>query len=162
VTPPRVAVRTAVAADGARLAELLDGGALTAKEDTGHAGPYLDALADIAATPGNTVLVAEVDGRVVGMCQLIIFRHLQERGGWCAEVESVHVDARERSNGIGSVLMAAAIEAAEAAGCYRVQLTSHAARTDAQRFYRRLGFTPSHIGYKLLLGRGRADRGSPG
>jgi GNAT superfamily N-acetyltransferase len=162
VTPPEISVRTAVGADAGRLAELLDGGALTAKEDPGDARPYAEALAEIDATPGNMVLVAEVDGRVVGMCQLIMFRHLQERGGRCAEIESVHVDAAERSSGIGGVLMAAAIERAGAAGCYRVQLTSHAARTDAQRFYRRLGFTASHVGYKLLLGRSRPDRSSPG
>ena len=31
------------------------------------------------------------------------------------------------------------------------RLTRHAARTDAQRFYQRLGFTPSHIGFKKTL-----------
>jgi GNAT superfamily N-acetyltransferase len=164
VTPPDprpgVSVRTAVEADAGRLAELLDGGALTAKEDPSDPRPYAAALADIAATPGNAVLVAELDGRIVGMCQLIIFRHLQERGGWCAEVESVHVAAAERSTGIGSALMAAAIQRAEAAGCYRVQLTSNRARTDAQRWYRRLGFVDSHVGFKYLLG-GRAAKPGP-
>jgi hypothetical protein len=32
-----------------------------------------------------------------------------------------------------------------------VQLTSNDARPDAHRFYQRLGFTPSHRGFKLLL-----------
>ena len=38
-----------------------------------------------------------------------------------------------------------------ARGCALVQLTSDKARTDAHRFYERLGFTPSHEGFKLLL-----------
>ena len=40
---------------------------------------------------------------------------------------------------------------ARAAGCRQMQLTTNRARTDAHRFYDRLGFTPSHIGYKKTL-----------
>jgi hypothetical protein len=32
-----------------------------------------------------------------------------------------------------------------------VQLTSNNARSDAHRFYERLGFVPSHVGFKMLL-----------
>jgi hypothetical protein len=32
-----------------------------------------------------------------------------------------------------------------------VQLTSNRVREDAHRFYESLGFTPSHVGYKLAL-----------
>jgi len=32
-----------------------------------------------------------------------------------------------------------------------VQLTTDRSRADAHRFYDRLGFTASHIGYKLAL-----------
>jgi hypothetical protein len=32
-----------------------------------------------------------------------------------------------------------------------VQLTSDASRTDARRFYERLGFAASHVGFKLQL-----------
>jgi GNAT superfamily N-acetyltransferase len=164
MTPPvparsPVSVRPAVNGDIARLAELLDGGAMTAKEDPGDLRPYAAALDEITATPGNTVLVAEVDGRVVGMYQLLIFRHLQERGGWCAEVESVHVDASVRSSGIGSAMMDDALARARRAGCYRLQLTSNVARPDAQRWYRRLGFVASHAGFKYYL---RGDVPTPG
>jgi GNAT superfamily N-acetyltransferase len=146
-----VLVRDATTDDAARLAELLAGGALTAREDPGDPAPYAEALAAIEATPGNTVLVAELDGEVVAMCQLLVFRHLQERGGWCAEVESVHVDGSRRGHGIGTALMAVVVERARAAGCYRVQLTSNHARPDALRWYARLGFVPSHTGFKLYL-----------
>jgi GNAT superfamily N-acetyltransferase len=36
-------------------------------------------------------------------------------------------------------------------GCKLVQLTTNVARLDAQRFYRRLGFEPSHVGMKFKL-----------
>jgi GNAT superfamily N-acetyltransferase len=146
-----VVVRDAVAADAGRLAELLAGGALRAKENPSRPDLYADALSEIAATPGNAVLVATVDGEVLGMCQLIMFRQVQEQGGRCAEIESVHVDERRRRERIGTVLMEAAIERARAAGCFRVQLTSNTARTDAHRWYTRIGFVPTHTGFKLPL-----------
>jgi GNAT superfamily N-acetyltransferase len=148
---PGIAIRTARASDTPRLAALLAGGTLRGGEDPADLPAYLSALEEIAATPGSEVLVAEVDGEVVGMCQLIMFRHLQERGGRCAEIESVHVDEAYRSSGIGGVLLEAAVERAAAAGCYRVQLASNRAREAAHRFYQRHGFEPTHVGFKRYL-----------
>ena len=45
-----------------------------------------------------------------------------------------------------------AIDRAGQEGCRLVQLTTHAARVDAYRFYERLGFVASHVGMKLKLG----------
>jgi GNAT superfamily N-acetyltransferase len=44
-----------------------------------------------------------------------------------------------------------AIEESRNRGCALVQLTSDKTRTDAHRFYERLGFTNSHEGFKLKL-----------
>ena len=44
-----------------------------------------------------------------------------------------------------------AVARAAALGCYRIQLTSNTARPDAHRFYERLGFVPSHVGFKMRL-----------
>jgi len=43
------------------------------------------------------------------------------------------------------------IALAKERGCALLQLTTNKARDDAQRFYRRLGFTASHEGMKLRL-----------
>ena len=53
--------------------------------------------------------------------------------------------------GLGTRLIEWAIEKSRAENCRLVQLTSDASRTDARRFYERLGFEPSHIGFKLQL-----------
>jgi GNAT superfamily N-acetyltransferase len=97
--------------------------------------------------------VAERAGVVVGVCQLIVFRHLQAHGGLCAEVESMHVHPDHRNGGVGAALIGEAIARARAQGCYRLQLTSNAARPDAHRFYEWLGFVPSHVGFKMRLTR---------
>jgi GNAT superfamily N-acetyltransferase len=149
--PGDVVVRAATEADIPRVVELLEHGSLVAgKEDLTDLAPYRAALREIASGPG-AVLVAEVDGQVVGVCQLIVFRHLQSKGELCAEVESVHVHPDHRGHGIGRILMGAAIEQARALGCYRLQLTSNNERLRAHRFYEGLGFAPSHHGFKLPL-----------
>ena len=85
------------------------------------------------------------------MIQLLVFRHLQHRGGLCAELESVHVREDHRSRGIGAALVSAAEDLARERGCYRVQLTSNNARHDAHRFYETHGYTATHQGFKKLL-----------
>jgi GNAT superfamily N-acetyltransferase len=151
--PPGLVTRRATEADLERAVELIALGVVpgaTSGEDLSDLTPYRAALRHVQDTSG-AVLVAEVDGEVVGVCQLIVFRHLQVRGGLCAEVESVHVHPDHRGRGIGSVLVRDAVSRARSLGCYRVQLTSNRARPEAHRFYERLGFVPSHVGFKLPL-----------
>ncbi len=147
-------IRDGAQADLGRIVELLSLGAVPGVpadvEDAADLGRYASALNEIEDA-GDAVLVAEVGGLVVGVCQLIVLRHLQHRGGRCAEIESVHVHPDFRGWGIGSALLRDAAERARRLGCYRVQLTSDAVRHDAHRFYERLGFAPSHVGFKMLL-----------
>ena len=147
-------IRDGAQTDLGHIVELLSLGAVPGApadvEDPADLGRYADALTEIEAA-GDAVLVAEVGGIVVGVCQLIVFRHLQHRGGRCAEIESVHVHPDYRGRGIGSALLRDAAARAGRLGCYRVQLTSDVVRTDARRFYERLGFVPSHAGFKMSL-----------
>ena len=147
-------MRPCLEGDLARVVELLALGALPGsprgREDPSDLGPYERAWRE-AGRDGGTVLVAELHGVVVGVCQLIVFRHLQSGGGLCAEVESVHVDPEHRGSGVGSALVRVAVGRARELGCYRVQLTSNERRPDAHRFYERLGFMPTHRGFKLPL-----------
>ena len=89
---------------------------------------------------GGAVLVAERDGEVVGVCQLIVFRHLQARGGLCAEIESVHVHPTTGEWGRQHL----AAEAIERPGARLLPGAAHLQRgaPDAHRFYERLGFVP--------------------
>ena len=154
MSPDGLLIRRATEADLARAVELLVLGALPGGparvEDPADVAPYAATLREIDRAAG-AVLVAERDGEVIGVCQLIVFRHLQASGGLCAEIESVHVHPDQRGNGVGTALLGAAVQRARTLGCYRVQLTSNAQREDAHRFYERLGFSPSHVGFKMLL-----------
>lgn len=112
---------------------------------------YVRAFKEIDADENNHLVVAEVDGEVVGALQLTFTPSISFRGGKRATVESVRVDTKLRGSGIGHKIMLWAIELAKNNGCVSMQLTTNAERDDAQRFYRRLGFKPSHVGMKLPL-----------
>ncbi|MCX3058521.1 GNAT family N-acetyltransferase [Streptomyces beihaiensis] len=113
--------------------------------------PYLAAHARLAADPQQHVVVAERDGRVVGTLQLTVIPGLSHKGTTRALIEAVRVHAEERGSGLGTQLLEWAIDEARRQGCRLVQLTSDATRTDAHRFYERLGFEASHVGFKLKL-----------
>jgi GNAT superfamily N-acetyltransferase len=152
---PQPVVRRAHRHDLPRVVELLQQESLDGeqREDLGPPLPqrYYDALAEIEADPDNDIIVAEMDGHVVGTFQLTLIRHLEREAELVAEIESVVVDEPFRGKGIGEAMMRWAIENARERGCQRVQLTSNKRRLDAHRFYERLGFVPGHIGMKLTL-----------
>jgi GNAT superfamily N-acetyltransferase len=112
---------------------------------------YYDAFDRIAASPGNELVVAELDGRVAGSMQLTWIPSISFRGGMRLLVEAVRVDRPLRGRGVGEAMFRWAIEAARERGCVMVQLTTNNQRPDALRFYERLGFVNSHAGLKLYL-----------
>jgi ribosomal protein S18 acetylase RimI-like enzyme len=97
------------------------------------------------------LIVAEMDGTVVGALQITFTPSISFQGGKRATVESVRVDAKYRGRGIGKEMMKWAIERARAENCVSMQLTTNLERKEAPRFYENLGFKKSHLGMKLAL-----------
>ena len=112
---------------------------------------YAKAFAAMSAMPTNRMLVAERDGEILGVLQLVFIPGLSRRGATRAHIEGVRVKSSARAHGIGTALMCRAIEEAKRAGCTLVQLTSDKRRARAHLFYRRLGFQQTHEGFKRLL-----------
>ena len=112
---------------------------------------YVKAFREIDSDPNNELIVAEIDGNVIGTLQLTFTPSLSYRGSKRCTVESVRIDSSLRGKGIGREMMLWAIEHAKEKGCISMQLTSHSERIDAHRFYEQLGFSKSHVGMKLLL-----------
>jgi GNAT superfamily N-acetyltransferase len=130
---------------------LADDGLGSGRESPGDLAPYLAAFARLAADPNQLLVVADRSGVVVGTLQLTVIPGLSRRGATRAVIEAVRVARSQRGLGLGGALIGWALEESRRRGCSLVQLTSDARRGDAHRFYRRLGFTPSHIGFKLDL-----------
>lgn len=112
---------------------------------------YLAAFDAMQSEGGNRLYVATENGAIIACYQLILMSGLSLSASRRAEIEAVRVAASHRGQGLGAALMQDAETRARAAGCALIQLTTNAARTDAHRFYQRLGFTPSHIGFKKPL-----------
>ena len=149
-----VTVRAATRDDVPAIVRLLADDALGAQRELIEdpvAPIYLRAFDDIAAQPGNDLLVAVFDDAVIGCVQLTIIAGLSRRGVRRAQIEGVRVSSNHRGEKVGEQLVLEAIARARAAGCGLVQLTSDVSRLDARRFYEKLGFKATHIGMKLPL-----------
>ena len=144
--------REAKAEDVPAIAALLRDDVLGAERETEAIGPYLAAFERTEASTGTVLVVGEEAGRIVATYQMSVLPGLSRRGAPRALLETVRVAADRRSRGIGARLVADAEARAGAAGCAMIQLTTDRARTDAHRFYERMGFTASHLGFKRMLG----------
>lgn len=105
---------------------------------SGSARP-LDAegLTAIATWQGNRLLVARIDGVIVGALTLVVF---PIPSGLRARIEDVVVDFTARGKGVGAALTREALGLARQLGARTVDLTSRPAREAANRLYERLGF----------------------
>ncbi|MFC7805981.1 GNAT family N-acetyltransferase [Streptomyces olivaceus] len=145
-------IRPTTAADiPAVVAMLADDPLGAQRESPDDLTPYLTALERLSSDPNQHVVVAVRDERVVGTLQLTVVPGLSRRGATRSIIEGVRIHAGERGSGLGTQLIEWAVDESRRQGCHLVQLTSDNTRTDAHRFYERLGFSASHTGFKLQL-----------
>jgi len=112
---------------------------------------YYAALEQIDKDSNHELIVAEMNGEVIGTLHLMYLPSISFQGGTRAQIESVRVGREIRGEGIGGEMMKWSIERAKAHGAHVIQLTTHLSRRDAYRFYERLGFKGTHLGMKLSL-----------
>jgi N-acetylglutamate synthase-like GNAT family acetyltransferase len=106
---------------------------------------YSVSSADVAArlatieSVGNCVLVAEIDGQVVG-CLSTSTMTVLHRPAPVGRISMMVVDERYRSRGTGAEMVKAAERMLAEKGCQLVEVTSNLRRTDAHRFWKRIGY----------------------
>ena len=137
--------------DVGAIVALLRDDALGAGREGDDLAPYLAAFDAVEANPAHQLLVGEVEGEVSACYQLSFLDGLSLKATRRAQIEGVRVATAFRGRGYGAALMADAEARARAMGCRLMQLTTHASRERAHAFYARLGFTPSHVGFKRTL-----------
>jgi ribosomal protein S18 acetylase RimI-like enzyme len=109
-----------------------------------------EALHALATWPGNHLLVARVDGLILGTLTLVTFPIPTGLRAW---IEDVVVDEAARGHGVGAALTREAVRIAHAAGARTVDLTSRPSRAAANRLYERLGFEVRDSKVYRLAGR---------
>ncbi|MFL4472199.1 GNAT family N-acetyltransferase [Tateyamaria armeniaca] len=112
---------------------------------------YRAAFQTMEREGNNHLIVGTREGRIVATYQITFIAGLSLRAARRAQIETVRVASDLRGQGVGALMIADAEARARTAGCTLMQLTMNKSRTDTARFYQRLGFTPSHIGYKRDL-----------
>ena len=146
--------RDAVEADLPAIVALLADDALGSKREDATlplAPSYVAAFRAMAESPYQRLIVASAASRVVGTMQLLLIPAISRRGSWRGQIEAVRIASHLRGGGHGETFARWAIDRCREAGCVSVQLTSDNTRADAHRFWRRLGFEPTHVGFKLNL-----------
>ena len=112
--------------------------------------PTLEQLAEMIGSPASDVLVARVDGEILGALTLVVFRIPTGLRAW---IEDVVVDDRARGKGVGEELNRFALDLARSKGARTVELTSRPSRLAANRLYQRIGFVPRETNvYRYDLG----------
>ena len=137
------------------LVELLAADALRANDDSSaieRRGPYEAAFEAIDRDPAHTlVAVEDASGTVVATMSSRSFPGSHAPARHACRSRRCASRATARGHGLGTAMMRWAIDEARSRGAALVQLTSDARREEAHRFYERLGFAPSHVGFKLFL-----------
>jgi ribosomal protein S18 acetylase RimI-like enzyme len=100
--------------------------------------PSFAEMNEVTASSSTRLLVARVDDRAVGMLTLCVAR---VPTGITAHIEDVVVETVARGQGIGRILVQAAITLATELGARHIDLTSRPSRVAANRLYHSLGFT---------------------
>lgn len=112
----------------------------------------------LIAHPFSRIMVAERDGRVVGMCsgQLTIST---AEGGYALLLEDFVVDEDSRSRGIGRRLLDAVADWAAGYGAARLQLLADRGNDRALAFYHHAGWRGTGL---ICLRRTHRDGSGPG
>ena len=147
----RLTFRPATPADVAEVVALLTDDPLGMTRESTELAPYLAAFDAMQAEGANHLILGTIGAEIVACYQITFISGLSLSAARRAQIEGVRVKSSHRGRKIGEALIRDAETRARAAGCTLLQFTTNRSRGDAHRFYDRLGFTASHIGYKKSL-----------
>jgi len=100
------------------------------------------ALKEILGSEFLHLVVAEIEGNLLGTCYINIVPNLTAGGRPYAVIENVVTDASHRNKGIGKSVLNWATEMAWRKNCYKVMLMSGRTDESVHEFYRSCGFDP--------------------
>jgi len=112
---------------------------------------YLAAFEAIDGDPRQRLIVAELDGAIVGTMQLSFLPGVAFRGAWRGQIEAVRIAGSLRGSGLGTQMIEWAVARCRDRGCRMVQLMSKQDRLGAHRFYEKMGWGKSHFGFKIKI-----------
>ena len=118
-------------------------------EQNSNLGSMFMDLSESIKSNNNKWFVIRNDERVVGCCQLLIYKNLIRSPNQKAVIDSVIIDEHHQSIGLGQLLIKNVLKYAKAYHVGKVQLISSFPRIKAHSFYERLAF--KKVGYGFIL-----------
>jgi GNAT superfamily N-acetyltransferase len=140
-------IRKAVAADLSAILALY--AELSVTDRLPQAEDAIEIWAKILGSEMMGVHVAELDGRAVSTCVLVIVPNLTRNQSPFAIIENVVTLAAMRGRGIGRRVIQAAFDEAWAAGCYKVMLLTGRKDEAVLRFYESCGFSRGKTAFEI-------------
>lgn len=98
-------------------------------------------LLEILSSPHFDLVVAELNGEIVGTCYLNVIPNLTRGASPYAVVENVVVTREFRDRGIGKAVVRFALARAWERGCYKAMLQTGSKSEAKHNFYRSCGFS---------------------
>jgi GNAT superfamily N-acetyltransferase len=152
VTGERFTIERARRQDVADIVRLLADDVLGAGRETAADSAYEAAFDEIDADPHlHLAVIKAAGGEIVGTFQLTLIPGLARGGAKRLQVEAVRLASSTRGGGLGAAMFAWVHDYGRQHGCTLAELTTDKQRIDAHRFYERLGYRATHVGYKLPL-----------
>lgn len=136
-----ISIRPASEADASAIVRLVG---LLASDLSEHSPVDRDYALRFMRTPGTGILVADLEGEVIGLISYTLRPSLYHAGDSCL-IEELVVGKNFRSSGIGSMLLEAIVSLAASQGCPEVSLSVMPFNTKAIEFYRQHGFVDEAI-----------------
>ena len=112
---------------------------------------YLSVFSELLESKYFDIFVMEKNNQIIGFYQIMYLPHVSLKGAKRGQIESVRICSNFRRGGLGTKLMKHAIKVARDKGCSIIQLTSNKKRKEIGKFYKNLGFSPTHDGYKFYF-----------
>ena len=142
-----ISIRPAVSADLPDLGALY--GHLEAENAALDARRADEILQQFKRFDGSEVFIGRIHDAMVTSCALVVIPNLTRLGAPYGLIENVVTHPDHRQRGYGQAILKAAIDAAWAAGCYKVMLLAGSKSPAILRFYQGAGFSQSKTGFQI-------------
>jgi GNAT superfamily N-acetyltransferase len=143
----RLVIRSAGAADLPQLLDLyrhLDAEDMRCPADT--AGEVFERF---LRYDGSAILIGLVGDALVSSCTVVVIPNLTRGGTPYALIENVVTHGDYRGQGVGKLILSAAVERAWAEGCYKAMLMTGSKKASTLEFYAAAGFEQSKTGFQV-------------
>ena len=100
-------------------------------------GKAIEIFKKIKSNPEHIIIIAEIEGRVIGSTTLLIEPKFIHQGGVVGHIEDVVVDKKFQGKKIGEKIITHVLEIAKNHGCYKTILDCS---DSVKPFYEKLGF----------------------